>query len=314
MTQHDLRMTENHDGVPARRRLRAVAVLPTLITLGNLLCGFGAIYWCMQAAGPGHSESAGRLLERWLPSTLSLGAYLVYLAMFLDTLDGRLARMVGTTSDFGGQLDSLADTVSFGVAPAMLMVTMLERSTTFSILSHSWIAAVFGDSLGRGIWLAGAVYVACVAVRLARFNVEVLIDKSASGNFRGMPSPGGAASLVSLVLLHEHLAVTWGTPAWFVGVIPAFSIVLGLLMVSRIPYIHFANVFLRRRQPLPLVGLAFAAVLCVLWQPEFSLVAIANAYVFAGPVLGIQRRLAAKSTRHGHAPPDAHTDAAERTG
>ena len=136
VVHHDKGEAESSGGDHSRsRRLRAVAVLPTLATLTNLFCGFAAIHFCMRAlfaAGgrisPLDDITLDRaLFERLLPSFLAMAGYMIFLSMFFDALDGRLARLARKTTTFGGQLDSLADMVSFGLAPAVLTVTLMTR-------------------------------------------------------------------------------------------------------------------------------------------------------------------------------------------
>ncbi len=118
-----------------RRRLRYVQTLPTICTLGNLICGFGAIHLCLRAVWLAGDASApleiiprnSEMMERLLPTHIVMAAYLVFLAMVFDALDGRVARLTRHTTDFGAQLDSLADMVSFGAAPALLVITLLTR-------------------------------------------------------------------------------------------------------------------------------------------------------------------------------------------
>jgi CDP-diacylglycerol--serine O-phosphatidyltransferase len=148
---------------PRKKRLRHVAVLPTLMTLGNALCGFGAIA-CV-AEGPQFFERA---------------AWLILLAMVFDALDGRLARMTGSASNFGAQLDSLSDMVTFGVAPVVLVMQVMTNPLP-----------VLQTKL---VWLICALYVACAALRLARFNVETTPDEAAHDHFRGFHRPGPPGS------------------------------------------------------------------------------------------------------------------------
>ena len=145
-------------------RVRGVAVLPSLFTLGNAVCGFAAIYY---AAMPG-----GDFEHKMFVSPLALAGYFVFVAILADAIDGRLARLAKSASDFGGELDSLADVVSFGVAPAFLLIKLAAATrgitTDIAPIGVSW--------LGKGIWLIAAIYLCCTALRLARFNIENATD------------------------------------------------------------------------------------------------------------------------------------------
>ena len=187
-----------------RRRLRdtrvarGIKVLPTLLTLGNLLCGFAAIHY---AAKPVEASD----FFGW--STLTVAGTLIFFGMFFDALDGGVARLTRSTSDLGAQLDSLCDMVTFGVAPAFMMLRLV---------SHYYGAEHGTNILGpdadnfyaKATWTIAAVYICCTALRLARFNSETVNDDvTAHMWFRGLPSPGSAGCVASLILLHQHLLV-----------------------------------------------------------------------------------------------------------
>ncbi len=220
-----------------RKRLEYIALLPSLVTLINGVCGFAAIG--LAARGPEHFVMAG---------------VMIYLAMIADMLDGRLARMSHSTSDFGGQLDSLCDMLSFGAAPAFLSFKLLMTSLP-SILSPS--TELMGDFVERLIWLASAVYLCCAAVRLARFNVENVEDETAHMSFSGLPTPAAASVVASMVILYQHLTgdaakTTWPFVAgkWtIIHTLPFVVIWLAGLMVSRIRYPHIVNQYLRGKRP-----------------------------------------------------------------
>ena len=163
-----------------RQRLKHITVLPSLITILNGVCGFAAIV----LAAKGMTTQIGQF------SSLAMAGYMILLAMIADMLDGRLARMSQSTSSFGGQLDSLCDVVSFGVAPAFLMLKVLE----FKVAGVTDINPTLASFLQRFIWLASAAYISCAAIRLARFNVENEEDESAHMSFIGLPTPAAAAS------------------------------------------------------------------------------------------------------------------------
>ena len=234
--------------VPQRQLRRGIYVLPSLMTLGNLFCGYACIVYAMR----GEYETA---------------APFIGIAMILDALDGRIARMTGTSSAFGLEFDSLADVISFGMAPA--------------ILTFSWGLT----SLGRWGWAAGFIYVTAAAMRLARFNVQTGTgDKK---YFVGMPSPAAAAIPASTIYAY---------PAGFqhpIGAIPALTLVLlpGFLMVSTIKFRSFKNLDLQARRPYTLliaIALFFALVFA---HPAFALVTISYLYLISAFVEMLVHRL-----------------------
>ncbi len=302
-----------------QRRLRYVQTLPTICTLGNLICGFGAIHLCLRAVLLAGDVSApleiiernSQLMERLLPSHIVMAAYLVFLAMILDALDGRLARLTRHTTDFGAQLDSLADMVSFGAAPALIVIALLTRQMHGA--EPLVIAPISGPLLGRVVWMAVAVYVACAALRLARFNVETEPDEESHMRFRGLPSPGAAASLACLVILHDHVYFydRFGGPktladqgGWVsevvLGSLPVLALMLGLLMVSRFEYVHLVNRYLRgRRSFAGMVKLLIVVALAVAY-PEVTLPVLVVGYALSGPIIAAWKRLSGDS----EAPPE----------
>ncbi len=207
-------------------------------TLINGVCGFTAIG--LAAKGPEHFTTA---------------AYMIFAAMIADMLDGRLARMSHSTSSFGGQLDSLCDVISFGVAPAFLSLKLLMNSMPY-ILSPS--IELLGDFVERLIWLSAAVYMCCAVVRLARFNVENVEDETAHMSFSGLPTPAAAGVLASMALLYRHLVRDPAAPTMLfafgrfavIYTMPFVTLWLGGLMVSRIRYPHVVNQYLRGRKPI----------------------------------------------------------------
>ncbi len=296
-----------------RRRLRTISTFPTLLTLGNLLCGFAAIHFCLRAmlaVGAGIDDTAVQTLnmvraERLLPSYLAIGAFLIFGGLFFDMLDGRIARLTHNTSTFGGQLDSLADLVTFGAAPGMLIIAI----TTKYLHGDTPVTPISDDFIGRGVWLTAAVYVSCAALRLARFNVEHAGDDSAHRNFYGLPSPGAGAVLASLVLLREHSSGIRGTV--LVGVLPFITLAVGLLMVSRVRYVHLANTYLKGRRPFWQVVLLVIAVIGLWWQPAPALAVMMCGYAASGPVFAAVRLIRRHTLTASAAPPAEATPPSE---
>jgi len=266
--------------------IRAIAVLPTLFTLGNLVCGFFAIVVLSRIDKPGGvqfqpapriefnlesakelRESAKELIVSDDPThNLMLCGALILLAMLFDAIDGQVARITHGVSDFGAQLDSLCDLVSFGLAPAILLVKMCPQFTNLH---------------GEAIWSVAALFACCAALRLARFNVETDTDDEHT-MFAGLPTPAAAATIASFAILsyslrnegaivHENFEIyDW----WMQRLVPMFSIVIAVLMVSRIPYPHPLTQFLRGQR-------SFAQLVAIV----FSLMAILIVRNYAIPLL-----------------------------
>ncbi len=282
-----------------RRPLLSVALLPSAATLGNLLCGVLAIMCSLLAiraayfdAGP---KTANPHLLAWFPTYIAVGAYLIVLAMVFDALDGRLARIARHTTEFGAQLDSIADVVSFGTAPAMLLLALLLPLA---------VPAQGEPIVGKLEWrlglLGALVYVSCAAIRLARYNAENIKEEAAQPKFRGLPAPGAAAGVVALLVLHEDLVFEqvalfgydWaGVVRHSLGVV---AFLLGMLMVSRLDYVHVFNQYVRREHPpIHLVGLVVLAGIGI-FSPQILLVVLASAYVLSGILLRLRRGRSAR--------------------
>ena len=227
-------------------KIRTVAVLPTLFTLANLVSGFFAIVVAARVDAPATDETpqaeaigtmnpikAYKSLNKEDPvHNCMLSGWLIFLAMLFDALDGHIARLAKTTSDFGAQLDSLCDVVTFGVAPAFLLVKMCPH---FEFAHHHMI------------WVIAALYAACAAMRLARFNVET-DEEDDHMHFTGLPSPAAAAAVASFAILFYTLRKETTTYVYarqlddvMQYALPLFAVLVAVLMVSRIPYPHVVN-------------------------------------------------------------------------
>ncbi len=259
-TERRLRFPLRTPREPRRARgRRGVALLPSLFTMGNMFCGYACIIYAMR----GDFETA---------------APFIGFAFVLDMLDGRIARLTGTASDFGLELDSLADVISFGVAPA--------------ILSYAWGL----QSLGRLGYATGFLYVSAAALRLARFNIQ-----SAAGGdkayFVGMPSPAAGGIVAATVYAYPVAILDYR------AALPALALVLGpaLLMVSTIRFRSFKHIDLQMRRPYTVLFLIAVAIVAIATHPRYVLVGISYAYL-ASAFIG----LAVTRFRHrGQPPPSA---------
>ena len=236
-------MTEDCLRAEKRENLRkGVYLLPNLITAGGIFAGFYVII----AATDGHYERA---------------AWFILVAAIFDGLDGKVARLTGTSSKFGVELDSLADVISFGVAPGVLL--------------YLWALRPFGK-LG---WLAAFLYVICGALRLARFNVQVSTVESR--RFIGMPIPAAACIVATCVLLFYELGGT--------GTIKMVSMVclvflLAFLLVSNIEYVSLKDPELFKRQPFVMLVVAIILLIVIVANPQIMLFLIGIAYLASGPI------------------------------
>ena len=264
-----------------RQRLKYITILPSLITILNGACGFAAIVLASKGAT---TARLGGVFGT--TSYLAIAGYMILLAMIADMLDGRLARMSQSTSSFGGQLDSLCDIISFGVAPAFLMLKVLEHKLGFASLN-----VTFESFLQRFIWLAAAAYISCAAIRLARFNVENEEDESAHMSFVGLPSPAAAGVIVSLVIFHQQtlpLLVDQNAKAYYICenaiiyTLPVLLLCVAVLMVSRIRYPHIINQYVKGQKPFAHLIWLLLGLGVVVWNIQVALVLIFCGFAASG--------------------------------
>lgn len=233
------------DGRTVRRK--GIYLLPNLFTTGALFAGFYAIIAAMR----GDFESA---------------PIAIFFALVLDGLDGRVARLTNTSSKFGAEYDSLSDMVSFGVAPALVM--------------FSW---ALGD-LGKFGWSAAFIYVACAALRLARFNTQ--IGSTDKNYFTGLASPAAASIVASSVwVCHDLGWVGDAVPHELAVVVGVLTATVGILMISNFPYHSFKGIDFHGRVPfVVMIAVVLVFGLVTLDPPSILLVAFL-AYAVSGPVI-----------------------------
>ncbi|MBW2039994.1 MAG: CDP-diacylglycerol--serine O-phosphatidyltransferase [Deltaproteobacteria bacterium] len=221
---------------------RGIYILPNLLTSGSLFCGFYAII----------ASFNGNYLH---------SAVAILAAAFFDGIDGKVARLTRSTSRFGVEFDSLSDLVAFGVAPAILV--------------FSWALQPYGR-LG---WLAAFLYVACGALRLARFNVQ--INTVESRYFRGLPVPAAASLIAATVLLLHRLGEGGETKHLFLLLL---IYLLAFLMVSNIRYHSFKDLELLKKKPFSTLVAVVLAMVVVVAEPEIMLFIFASLYLMLGPL------------------------------
>ena len=276
-----------------RAYVRSVQFLPSLATLGNALCGFAAIYVVTLDEA---TVGTDRLAQYLVQSRFLAAVYLVALAMIFDALDGRLARFARHTTDFGGQLDSLADAISFGAAPAIIALHVFKFDDLIQHMAPPLVVTRF-------VWACGALYVACALLRLARFNVSNEHGEQAHMSFLGLPSPAAAGAVCGLVMMQQDLlghAADRGDGALHdaftlaAGVLtmalPLVVLAAGLLMVSDFRYPHVVNRLLRGRRSLWTVVLAISLVLLLVVQHRYVLGVTGLVVAFSGPAVWLWHR------------------------
>lgn len=285
------------DSLPAKHPRRGIYLLPNLFTTGALFSGFYAIIAAILGA---------TLHDADLFRTAAIA---VFVAALLDGMDGRVARLTGTQSDFGVQYDSLSDLVSFGLAPALVMYTW----------SLQYLRA-FGPVWSKVGWCAAFLYAACAALRLARFNTQVgIADKRF---FQGLASPAAAGLCMSFVWTMENLRAqglpTDGESLCFVT--PVVAVVAGLLMVSRFRYFSFKTLPFGGRVPFAWLFLAVVILIALALNTALVLLVLAAGYALSGVVItlwGLRSRASRRRLRvqqrqaqrdaQGEAPEEPHT-------
>jgi len=254
---------------------KRIAVLPSLVTLGNGLCGFGAIHFAAKI----HS---GMPVDQ-VHYCLVVVGWLIMAGMILDALDGRIARMAHTTSDFGGQLDSLCDLVTFGVAPAILLIKL---GTLMPLIQ-------LGIPIpSQPLWVMAAMFMACAALRLARFNVESTHAAKDHMSFTGLPSPAaaGAVAVIALMygpLMHKtYCSIELGRAIYgtILTAAPFLTVALAVLMVSPIKYPHLASRLLSGHRSFNHLVEVVLAIVFVALLRELAIALLFWAYVASGPV------------------------------
>lgn len=273
-----------HKRSRGRRRLPPVTVMPTLFTLGNLIAGFAAVYYASKPI-----DYSGLL--QW--SSLTLAGALIFLGMFFDAVDGSVARLTRSSSEIGAQLDSLADMVTFGVAPAFMMLRLVSNYVGSEGTVHI-LGPMADNTFAKVLWGVAAAYVACTALRLARFNVETPTASVEDHMiFRGLPSPGAAGTVASLIVLHQHYLAAGGAEAddislafarWTAFGVPLITLLCACAMVSSIPYIHIVNRYVRGQRNFGYVaGIVIIIVVSAPWFQEVLAVAF-TVFALSGPM------------------------------
>lgn len=233
---------------PMNLRRRGIYLLPNLFTTGALFAGFYAIVQAMN----GHFEHS---------------AVAIFIAMVLDGLDGRVARLTHTQSEFGAEYDSLSDMVSFGVAPSLVV--------------YEWAL----KGMGKWGWFAAFIYCAATALRLARFNTNIdVVDKR---YFQGLPSPAAAALIAGFVWVMHDYDFSGESVRWYASALAVFA---GLSMVSNLPFYSFKDFNMRKSVPFLVIFLAALFFIVISSYPPGVLFGLFLCYSLSGYALWLWRR------------------------
>ena len=263
--------------------MKKLPILPSLFTIGNAACGFIAT---IKAASYVYSGDERFLME---------AAYIILIGMLFDAFDGKVARMTKSTSDFGGQLDSLADAVTFGIAPAALVAMWNSRLLAASVAENFWAQLT---------WFFCLAYAMAALLRLARFNVEHENPEKPHTDFTGLPTPGAGGLVAALVIFHNYLtpparnqvvgfiyyALGQENIVSFLGfiktIMPLVMIILAFLMVSsRIHYVHVLNKIFKERKTFDYFTYVIFGFVLIALIPQIAIAAIFTSYVAMGPTL-----------------------------
>jgi len=259
------------------KTLKPLAALPTLITLGNAFCGLLAVTYVVDAMHGVATETPTMIYDSLQAAVLCL-----LVAMVFDFLDGKVARLTGSASEFGVQVDSLSDVISFGLVPALLFKTLAHYE--------------FEMAPKRALVLS-AFYLFGAVLRLARFNVETDESDDHSG-FKGLPSPAAAAGIASLVFFYcgreypEMDSIILSTFPWIV-------VGLGVLMWTKLPYIHFANVLLTEKRHYSHMLLILMAIGAIFFEPSAGIALVMLSYAASGPILFVWGKVTGRTTIEG---------------
>lgn len=239
-----IRVLPGRKAMPTPTQMRrGVYILPNLFTSGGLFCGVFSVVQTIK--------------ENYLYAAIA-----ILVALVFDALDGRIARMTKTSSQFGAEYDSLSDVIAFGVAPG--------------VLAYRWAL----EPWGVWGWLAASLYVICGALRLARFNVQLTIVSKK--NFVGLPIPAAAAVVATTILMYFFLGGAGATSKHITLLFLIYA--LAGLMVSNLPYYSFKEIHLHKRQPFWTLLLGIVAIQLTIAEPQIMLFSLFSCYALSGPI------------------------------
>ncbi|MBM3851551.1 MAG: CDP-diacylglycerol--serine O-phosphatidyltransferase [Verrucomicrobia bacterium] len=276
MTKPPHREPPNPDDPYSVVQASRIFFLPNLMTAGNLFCGFMAILQCIQAR-LAETSLTGEYGGSTSADHYRYAVWFIFGAAAFDTLDGRLARLGGRESLFGAEFDSLADVISFGIAPALLMLYLIISPTQAQ--DYQWFR-----NIG---WFVGFIYLLCAAMRLARFNVitNPLLrpgTRESSKDFVGLPVPAAASTVAATVLFLLRLSeMDRSLKSWALS-LPPLMLLVAFLMMSTVRYPSGKNLNMQTKTRLrPFVAL-FVVIGLVIFYKEYAALGICLGYIFFG--------------------------------
>jgi CDP-diacylglycerol---serine O-phosphatidyltransferase len=284
-TRDEAELASREDPYNAAQASR-IYILPNMMTAGNLLCGFMAVVSCINARLAASAED-GLYLDSTAAAHYRYAVYFIIGAALFDTLDGRLARMGGRESLFGAEFDSIADVISFGLSPALLMFCVILAPSQ----DYPWFRQVG--------WFFGFVYLLCAAMRLARFNVitNPLLrrgQKEASKDFVGLPVPAAAGTVAAFVLFLLKLDEADKSLNRYALALPFLMLLIAFLMMSRYRYPSGKNVDFQTRTKMRTFVALIIMIGLVLVFKEYAFLGLCLGYIFFGPIRHWRRYRVAK--------------------
>ena len=254
---------------------RWVKYIPNILTICNSLCGFSAILFTLTIY---ESDSKSMVL--------AISAWIILIAMVFDALDGVAARFFNAASMHGMQMDSLADMVTFGMAPATVVAIMAKTLRDFQPGQYKYV------------WLMCGIYIACAALRLATYNVHAILEKKSDGKFTGLPSPGAAAAVCSIILYYNFAVNNkLNYAAYILYFLPFYTAFLGIMMVAPIKYVHAGKWLQSVRRNKQRLLILITMIIGIIIRPQLVTVAIINLYIISGPILTLSEILIPKKSK-----------------
>lgn len=240
--------------------------IPTTLTICNSLCGFAAILYTLNVYDSGKDPAPVFAISCWM----------ILAAMIFDALDGFTARIFNAASLHGLNMDSLSDMVTFGVAPAVVVAIMAHCLRDLNKAGYYFV------------WAMCAVYIGCAAYRLARYNVHAVFEKKKSELFTGLPTPGAAAGICSLVIYYSLEDCQFSQ---IIAIIPLYAGILGILMVSDVRYTHAGKWLQSAKRSYLKITILLIIAAMVINRPAPVIILLINLYIFSGPVSAAMAKL-----------------------
>jgi CDP-diacylglycerol--serine O-phosphatidyltransferase len=234
--------------------------IPTTLTICNSLCGFSAILYTLNAYEVVDKEPA---------HVFAISCWIILAAMIFDALDGYAARIFNAASLHGLNMDSLSDMVTFGLAPAVVTAIMAHCLRDLNKSGYYFV------------WTMCAIYIGCAAYRLATYNVRALTEQKKDNYFSGLPTPGAASGICSLVIYYSFENCKFQE---IISIIPLYAGVLGLLMVSRIRYFHVGKWLQGATGSFTKTIFLFIIAALIFIRPGIAIIIMINLYILSGPL------------------------------